>query len=280
MKSRTWIFKDFLSRHRVKAFDSLLSKRLPPSNATKHLQVGEHFLFFPPPFEELGKDGYFDYQNPASLLENANLRYRRRLWGQGELIQYMPIKLDKEYTCHESIKYIKRLRDEHIVCIERTVLQDHPENGLSKSNVCLLERRVLIYTNSLANKTAAEVPANKEDYKILKSLTITDMDIVTYGQLSLNPHRIHWDKEYCRQVEGYEDIIMQGPFSVQLLLKCIQPFLKKPITQLRYRNLNYIYPRTTLNVCQSLNFSTNKHKFQIRDLQKTNIVYLTAEVTC
>ncbi|EJS43434.1 rmd12p [Saccharomyces arboricola H-6] len=280
MKSTSWIFKDFLSKHRVKSFDSLLSRRIPTSNARKHLQIGEHFLFFPPPFDNLGKDGYFNYQSPATLLENPELRYRRRIWGQGELMQYSPLNLDQEYTCQESIKYIKKLRDEHIVCIERALLQDCPENGPGKNGVCLLERRVLMYTNSLANKISAKSPTEKEDYTSIKTLTITDMDIIAYGQQSLNPHRIHWDKEYSRQVEGYEDIIMQGPFSVQLLVKCIQPLFGKPITQLRYRNLNYIYPGTTLNICQSLNPSSNTVAFQVRDLQKTNSIYLTAEVSC
>lgn len=108
MKSKTWIFRDVLSSHRTKAFDSLLCRRLPVSKATKHLQLGEHFLFFPPSFEKLDRDGYFNYQNPASLLGNPDLRYRRRIWGQGELVQYLPVTLDQEYTCHESIKYVKK----------------------------------------------------------------------------------------------------------------------------------------------------------------------------
>lgn len=280
MKSTRWIFKDYISRHRVKAFNSLFSKRLPTLNATKQLQVGEHFLFFPPPLEKFGKDGYFNYQSPAILLDDPKLQYRRRVWGQGELIQYSPINLDQEYTCQESIKYIKKLRDEHVVCIERALLRNIPENGTNKSNVCLLERRVLMYTNSPPNSPPTGPPAESAGYRSLGNFTVTDMDIIAYGQLSLNPHRIHWDKEYSRQVEGYEDIIMQGPFSTQLLLKCIQPLLKKPIAQLRYRNLNYIYPASTLNICQSLNSSANRQTFQVRDLRENNIVYLTAEICC
>ncbi|CAI1723435.1 hypothetical protein SEUBUCD646_0O02330 [Saccharomyces eubayanus] len=280
MKSTRWILKDLLSRHRVKAFNSLFSRRLPTPNATKQLQIGEHFLFFPPPFEKFGKDGYFNYQSPAILLEDPKLQYRRRVWGQGELIQYSPINLDQEYICQESIKYIKKLRNEHVVCIERALLQSHLEKRTNKSDICLLERRILMYTNSLPNKAPTDPPAERVGYKSLGNFTVTDMDIIAYGQLSLNPHRIHWDKEYCRRVEGYEDIIMQGPFSIQLLLKCIQPLLRKPITQLRYRNLNYIYPGTTLNICQSLNSSAHKQTFQVRDLQENSIVYLTAEICC
>ncbi|CAI4512113.1 CFS_G0024200.mRNA.1.CDS.1 [Saccharomyces cerevisiae] len=58
--------------------------------------------------KKLDRDGYFNYQNPASLLGNPDLRYRRRIWGQGELVQYLPVTLDQEYTCHESIKYVKK----------------------------------------------------------------------------------------------------------------------------------------------------------------------------
>lgn len=280
MKSKTWIFRDVLSSHRTKAFDSLLCRRLPVSKATKHLQLGEHFLFFPPSFEKLDRDGYFNYQNPGSLLGNPDLRYRRRIWGQGELVQYLPVTLDQEYTCHESIKYVKKIRDEHVVCIERTLLQERPENVSSPRDICLFERRVLMYTNAPANKTAVKMPVGEENYKILKNFTVTDMDIVAYGQMSLNPHRIHWDKEYSRYVEGYDDIIMQGPFSVQLLQKCIQTFLEQPIRQLRYRNLNYIYPNTTLSICQSLSSSSGMYTFQIRDLQKANLVYMKADVFC
>ena len=39
-----------------------------------------------------------------------------------------------------------------------------------------------------------------------------------YSALTFNGHRIHYDADFCRQVEGYPDLVVHGPLIATLLL--------------------------------------------------------------
>ncbi len=39
-----------------------------------------------------------------------------------------------------------------------------------------------------------------------------------YSALTFNGHRIHYDADYCRTVEGYPNIVIHGPLVATLLL--------------------------------------------------------------
>jgi 3-methylfumaryl-CoA hydratase len=39
-----------------------------------------------------------------------------------------------------------------------------------------------------------------------------------FSALTFNAHRIHYDREYARNVEGYPGLVVQGPFTANLLM--------------------------------------------------------------
>jgi len=39
-----------------------------------------------------------------------------------------------------------------------------------------------------------------------------------FSALTFNAHRIHYDRDYCRDVEGYPGLVVQGPFAAMLLM--------------------------------------------------------------
>ena len=43
-----------------------------------------------------------------------------------------------------------------------------------------------------------------------------------YSALTLNPHRIHYDRTYAMQEEGYPGLVVHGPFSQQCLLDLLR----------------------------------------------------------
>jgi 3-methylfumaryl-CoA hydratase len=40
-----------------------------------------------------------------------------------------------------------------------------------------------------------------------------------YSALTFNGHRIHYDQDYARKVEGYPDLVVHGPLIATLLLR-------------------------------------------------------------
>jgi 3-methylfumaryl-CoA hydratase len=43
-----------------------------------------------------------------------------------------------------------------------------------------------------------------------------------YSAITFNPHRIHYDKPYCMEVEGYPGLVVHGPFSQQCLFDLLR----------------------------------------------------------
>lgn len=39
-----------------------------------------------------------------------------------------------------------------------------------------------------------------------------------YSALTFNGHRIHYDRQYCRDVEKYPDLVFHGPLTATLLI--------------------------------------------------------------
>jgi 3-methylfumaryl-CoA hydratase len=48
-------------------------------------------------------------------------------------------------------------------------------------------------------------------------LTPNDVLLFRYSALTFNSHRIHYDRHYCREVEGYPGLVVHGPLMATLL---------------------------------------------------------------
>ena len=44
------------------------------------------------------------------------------------------------------------------------------------------------------------------------------MTFFRYSALTFNAHRIHYDADYCRNIEGYPGVVIHGPLIATLLL--------------------------------------------------------------
>jgi len=57
----------------------------------------------------------------------------------------------------------------------------------------------------------------------LPSLTVTvdETQLFFFSAATYNGHRIHYDKEWARAVEGYDDVLVQGPLQAALLARAI-----------------------------------------------------------
>jgi 3-methylfumaryl-CoA hydratase len=58
-----------------------------------------------------------------------------------------------------------------------------------------------------------------------------------YSALTFNGHRIHYDVDYCRQVEGYDNLVIHGPLNATMLAGFAQQIAGRPIKHFRYRGL-------------------------------------------
>jgi hydroxyacyl-ACP dehydratase HTD2-like protein with hotdog domain len=53
------------------------------------------------------------------------------------------------------------------------------------------------------------------------AVTVDETQLFFFSAATYNGHRIHYDKEWARTVEGYDDVLVQGPLQAGLLARAI-----------------------------------------------------------
>ena len=61
----------------------------------------------------------------------------------------------------------------------------------------------------------------------LPALTVTpdERQLFFFSAATYNGHRIHYDKDWARTVEGYDDVIVQGPLQAALLARAVTDWI-------------------------------------------------------
>ncbi len=53
------------------------------------------------------------------------------------------------------------------------------------------------------------------------TVTVDETQMFFFSAATYNGHRIHYDKEWARTVEGYDDVLVQGPLQAALLARAL-----------------------------------------------------------
>ena len=61
----------------------------------------------------------------------------------------------------------------------------------------------------------------------LPALTVTadERQLFFFSAATYNGHRIHYDKDWARTTEGYDDVIVQGPLQAALLARAVTDWI-------------------------------------------------------
>jgi hydroxyacyl-ACP dehydratase HTD2-like protein with hotdog domain len=57
------------------------------------------------------------------------------------------------------------------------------------------------------------------------AVTVDERQLFFFSAATYNAHRIHYDKDWVRDVEGYNDVIVQGPLQAALLARAITDWM-------------------------------------------------------
>src|SRR6202044_4139983 len=57
------------------------------------------------------------------------------------------------------------------------------------------------------------------------AVTADERQLFFFSAATYNGHRIHYDKDWARSVENYDDVIVQGPLQAALLARAITDWI-------------------------------------------------------
>jgi 3-methylfumaryl-CoA hydratase len=76
-------------------------------------------------------------------------------------------------------------------------------------------------------------PINKPDFTA--DFTADEVLLFRFSALTFNAHRIHYDKEYAVQEEGYPERVVHAPLNAIMLAHYAAVWLKAPLTAFSFR---------------------------------------------
>ena len=175
-----------------------------------------HWLFFheAAPLRELGRDGHAargEFLPPVAL--------PRRLWAGGRLEFSAPIRIGESINKRSAIKSVVRKTGRTGELCFVTVRHEF----LCGSTLKMTEEHDVVYRedhdkNAPAAPAAPDIAPDIDDADERAQITATNVMLFRYSALTFNSHRIHYDLEYCRNVEGFPGLVVHGPLTATLLV--------------------------------------------------------------
>jgi 3-methylfumaryl-CoA hydratase len=193
-----------------------------------------HFCLAQPtvPTMELGEDGH---PTRGGFLPPVPLP--RRMWAGGEIQFFGPIRIGETVTRRSVITDVTLKQGRTGPLCFVTVHHDVTSDGLK----VLHERQDIVYRGVSPNAAPAAEPAPAAAGDHRQRITPTAPLLFRYSALTFNGHRIHYDKPYATQVEGYPGLIVHGPMQATLLCQYAADIRDKSPARFRFRSLSPIF---------------------------------------
>ncbi len=233
---QTWqgqseVLEDLVTPAPLRALSATLDRDDPLPQAGTELPPLWHWLFFLPHHRqsEIGPDGH---AKRGGFLPPVPLP--RRMWAGGRLHWHAPLRVGddvKRVSTIESVTHKSgRTGDLLFVLVKHEV---HNAQGL-----CLLEEHDIVYRPAAQASDPVPTPvAAEKNATWQRDLVPDDVLLFRYSALTFNGHRIHYDRKYVTEVEGYPGLIVHGPLIATLLVDLVRRHTKRPIRSFEFKAL-------------------------------------------
>jgi len=99
------------------------------------------------------------------------------------------------------------------------LLLDEQHDIVYRDEASAEERRAL--AELAAQARAGDVSFERRG-EIVREVTVGAVQMFRYSAATFNGHRIHYDRDYARDVEGYPGLVVHGPLIATMLLEFLQ----------------------------------------------------------
>jgi 3-methylfumaryl-CoA hydratase len=95
---------------------------------------------------------------------------------------------------------------------------------------------------------AAGLTAEESDFR--RSVAPGPVELFRYSALTFNGHRIHYDRDYTRDIEGYPGLVVHGPLIATLLIDNLFRWKPAaPLTRFSYRARSPLFDGASFDLC-------------------------------
>ncbi|MEX0301834.1 MAG: acyl dehydratase [Leisingera sp.] len=234
---------DMMDPVRASAFQAALGLE-PDISAGSALPPFFHQLYFwtPLPPEGLGRDGH-PKVGGAGLIPDLGLP--RRMWAGGRLRFEAPllagVTAEKTSVQEKAECKTGRTGPLGVVTLRHEIRQ--------KGRLCLSEWHDLVYREDPDPAAPKPVPPEaRTDETDVREVSFSSTLLFRYSALTFNGHRIHYDLDYARDVEGYAGLVVHGPLLAQQLMLLAEE-LMGPLAEFSFRATSPLMHFESADLC-------------------------------
>jgi 3-methylfumaryl-CoA hydratase len=218
---RSWIGKtetrsDQVTPAPVALLSATLDREDPPPRAGDPIPPLWHWLYFLPAhrLSELGPDGH---AHRGGFLPPVPLP--RRMYAGGRFQFRRPLRVG------DSISRVSRVTDvNHKAGRSGPLVFVKVSHEISNhEGIALTEEHDIVYReNPKPGQTGPEPQRAAVDAAWSRQIHANEVLLFRYSALTFNGHRIHYDRRYATEVEGYPGLVVHGPLIATLLLDLLR----------------------------------------------------------
>lgn len=157
-----------------------------------------------------------------------NVRLARRMFAGGETRFLMPLELGVTAERRSTIAEVRhrpgKAGDLVFVDVDMVIAQ----NGKDR----VRERQTIVYREAGGRVPAVQAAADANDGT---AWVPGPVDLFRFSAVTFNSHRIHYDQIYAREMEGYPDLVVHGPFTAVKLCSLAARNIGRPLQGFAFR---------------------------------------------
>jgi 3-methylfumaryl-CoA hydratase len=201
--------KEMLLPEPAHALGGLLGVRVPDLAGGEGLPLLWHWVYLldRPAQAQLGPDGHPLCGTIAAFPGLG----RRRMWAGGRVRTSGPLRCGDLATKRSRVLCVQEKQGRSglltFIIVEHQILQ--------RDHVLVEEQQDIVYRQAAC--TAGQLPAPSEEGPVVRpaddewAIEVSPTLLFRFSALTYNAHRIHYDRDYARHVEGYPGLLIHGP---------------------------------------------------------------------
>jgi 3-methylfumaryl-CoA hydratase len=271
---RTESFTDRISAAPLRALAATLDRGDSPPLEDDELPLCWHWLFFlPAPRQsEIGVDGH---AGRGGFLPPVPLP--RRMWAASRLRSIRPLRVGRRYIRRSQIASVdlKAGRSGPLVFV-----RVHHEIA-DESALAIVEDQDIVYRD-IPKPGKAEVSAGETSTAPSAWSREVNPDQVLlqrYSGLTFNGYRIHYDRQYAMDQEGYPGLVVQGPLLATLLLDLMRTHRpEESIEAFSFRAVRPTFDLAPFTLCGAPGAGHKTVELWVQLANGTRVMNATAEL--
>ena len=195
-----------------------------------------------PKISEVGRDGHAALGGFLPPMSGLN-----RMWAGSVLAFKQPLAVGQAVERNSTVSNVELKSGRSGPLVFVTVQHRYDQAGAT----CFEEEQKLVFrTPPDPGKPVREPDPAPTNPEVQREIIPNPVMLFRYSALTFNGHRIHYDVDYCRDVEGYPGLVVHGPLQATLLMDlAVRMKPNARFRRFKFRALNPVFCTGPFLVC-------------------------------